>query len=64
MDVELGHARKVITFFDSVYIFRDYGISKVSIYKNELVVSEVYKSNTLISISTICAMEQKLINWN
>ncbi len=50
---DYGYARKVISFDEHVYIFRDYGISKISIYKNEIVVSEVYKSNTKILTNTI-----------
>lgn len=53
LDDDYGYARKVVSFDEHVYIFRDYGISKISIYKDEIVVSEVYKSNTRMLSNTI-----------
>ena len=61
LDVELGFARKLITLEDKTYIFRDYGISKISLYKDEIEVSEVFKTNTLICPNTICACGSNIL---
>lgn len=50
---DLGYARKVVTFNENVYVFRDYGISKISFIKNETVISQVYLSNTKIFSNTV-----------
>lgn len=50
---DLGYARKVVAFNEDVFIFRDYGISKVNQIKNENTVSQVYQSNTKIFAETV-----------
>lgn len=49
----LGSAKKVVTYDQNVYIFREYGISKINIIQDKYSVSEVYTSNTLIYPNTI-----------
>ena len=53
LEDDLGYARKVLTFNEDVYVFRDYGISKISHIKNESSVSQVYLSNTKIYCNTV-----------
>lgn len=53
LDDNLGDARKVVAFNEEVYVFRDYGISKVNLIKNETIVSQVYQSNTKIYANTV-----------
>ena len=53
LDDDLGDAKKVITFNENVYVFREYGISKINSIKNENIVSEIYKSNTKIFANTV-----------
>lgn len=55
LDDDLGYARKILTFDENVYIFRDYGISKVNFSKNSATFSQIYHSNTLIFSDTISA---------
>ena len=50
---DLGYARKIVTFNESVYVFRDYGISKINNVKGEMSVSQVYLSNTKIFTNTV-----------
>lgn len=52
---ELGYAKKVVAFNESVYVFREYGISKISFAKNEFTVSQVYISRTQILTNTVSA---------
>lgn len=53
LEDDLGYARKVVTFDENVYVFRDYGISKISKYQKGFNVSQVYLSNTMIYSSTV-----------
>lgn len=53
LDDDLGDARKVVVFNEEVYVFRDYGISKINYLKEEKSVSLIYKSNTKIYPNTI-----------
>lgn len=53
LEDDLGYARKVITFDESVYVFRDYGITKITNYKHENSISQIYKSNTMIFCDTV-----------
>ena len=55
LDDDLGYARKILTFDENVYIFRDYGISKVNFSKNSATFSQIYHSNTLVFADTISA---------
>ncbi len=50
---ELGESRKILTFNEEVYVFRDYGISKITKSKNELLVSQIYLSNTKLFSNTV-----------
>ena len=50
----LGNANRVLTFDESVYVIRDYGISKISYIQKKFSVSEVYSSNTQIFANTAC----------
>lgn len=51
---ERGACRKVITFKENVYVFRDYGISKLNVYaKNEPTYSQIYLSNSIIYGDTV-----------
>lgn len=53
LEDDLGYARKIVTFDQDVYVFRDYGISKISNIKSEFGVSQVYLSNTRIYADTV-----------
>lgn len=53
LEDDLGYARKVITFDESVYVFRDYGITKITKYKQEYSISQIYKSNTMMYCDTV-----------
>ena len=53
LEDDLGDARKIITFDESVFVFRDYGITKITLVKNEIVISQVYQSNTKIFPNTV-----------
>ena len=53
LEDELGDARKIVAFNESVFVFRDYGISKINYVKNEATVSQVYLSNTKIFTNTV-----------
>ncbi|MBE7076968.1 MAG: hypothetical protein E7374_03675 [Clostridiales bacterium] len=50
---DLGHPRKVLSFDDSVYVFRDYGISKITFIKGQISVTPVYTSNTKLFSNTV-----------
>lgn len=53
LEDDLGYARKIVTFDQDVYVFRDYGISKINYVKNTITVSQVYQSNTKIFTETV-----------
>ena len=61
LEDDLGYARKVVTFNENVYVFRDYGISKVSLVKKETFVSQVYLSNTKIYANTVCVCGNNIL---
>ena len=48
LEDDLGNAGKIITFNQDVYVFREYGISKINFVKKEISVTQIYKSNTRI----------------
>lgn len=53
---ERGACRKVITFKENVYVFRDYGISKLNVYaKTEPTYSQIYLSDSIIYSNTVTA---------
>ena len=53
LEDELGSSRKVVSFDDAVYAFRDYGITKINFYKKTWSASQVYQSNTKIFTNTV-----------
>lgn len=53
LEDDLGDARKVITFDGDVYVFRDYGISKISYLQKNITVSQIYTSNSKIITNSV-----------
>jgi len=53
LEDDLGYARKILTFDQSVYVFRDYGITKVNYIKGNISVNQIYLSNTKIYTDTV-----------
>lgn len=53
---ERGQLTKLISYEDYIYIFRDFGITKLSLYgsKNEFSISHMYKSDSYIYPNSIC----------
>lgn len=51
-----GQLNKVISFKDYIYIFREYGISRVTAYgvQEEFSVAHIYQSSTKIYENTVC----------
>lgn len=60
---ERGDLNKIISFNDYLYIFRDYGITEVSIYglDQEFAVSHLYFSNSYIYPNTIAVCGDEII---
>lgn len=61
LEDELGYARKIVTFNEDVYVFRDYGISKINYIKKEISVSQIYLSNTKIYTNTVCVVGNSIL---
>lgn len=61
LDDSLGDAKKVITFDEDVYVFREYGISKIKYLQNNITVSHVYQTNTRIYENSVAVCGDKLI---
>ena len=53
LDDDLGYARKIINFDENVYVFRDYGITKISHFNKKFSTSTTYVTNTQILSNTI-----------
>ena len=54
LDDERGYARKVLTFKENLYAFRDYGITRINFYSaNEITTTPVYLSDSKIYADTI-----------
>lgn len=53
LEDDLGYCRKILTFDEDIYVFRDYGISKINYIKNDITVSQIYLSNTKIYTDTV-----------
>ncbi len=53
LEDDLGYARKIVTFDEDVFVFRDYGISKITFLRGEASVSQIYYSNTKIFANTV-----------
>ena len=61
LEDDLGYARKIVCFNQDVYVFRDYGISKINYVKNNISVSQVYQSNTKIFTDTVSVCENAIM---
>ncbi len=61
LEDDIGDARKVLTFDEDVYVFRDYGITKIMNTKGELSVNQVYVSNTRIFPNTVCLCGNEIV---
>ncbi len=61
LEDDLGYARKILTFDENVYVFRDYGISKVNFSKNSATFSQIYQSNTMIFSDTVNVCGNKIL---
>ena len=53
LEDDLGDAKKIVTFNEQVFVFREYGITKIEMVKKEVFVSQIYLSNTRIHINTV-----------
>ena len=53
LEDDLGYARKIVTFDEDVFVFRDYGISKITFLRGEASVGQIYYSNTKIFTNTV-----------
>lgn len=53
LEDDLGYARKIITYNEDVYVFRDYGITKLNYVKGEISVNQIYVSGTKIYTDTV-----------
>lgn len=53
LEDNLGDAKKVVVFNEDVYVFRDYGISKITQYSGTYTANQVYLSNTKIYTNTV-----------
>lgn len=60
---ERGASRKVVTFKENVYIFRDYGISRLNDYKKDDIptYNQIYLSDTKIYSNTIAVCGDYII---
>ena len=58
-----GHCVKVVSFEGDVYVFREYGITKISSFKNQanIVTENVYVSSSAILKNTICLCGDKIL---
>lgn len=54
LDDERGYARKLLTFKENLYAFRDYGITRINYYSStEITTTQVYLSDSKIYADTI-----------
>lgn len=53
LDDELGYARRILNFDENIYVFRDYGITKITQINNKFTTNPVYSSSTQIFTNTI-----------
>ncbi|MBQ3503043.1 MAG: hypothetical protein IJA72_05235, partial [Clostridia bacterium] len=58
---ERGACRKVVTFKENVYIFRDYGISRLNDYKDTPTYNQIYLSDTKIYANTIAVCGEYIV---
>lgn len=61
LEDDLGYARKIVCFNQDVYVFRDYGITKINYVKNNISVSPIYQSNTKIFTDTVSVCENAIM---
>ena len=61
LEDDLGYARKIVSFNQDVYVFRDYGITKINFVKNNISVNQVYQSNTKIFTETVSVCENAIM---
>ena len=61
LEDDFGYARKVVVLNEDVYVFRDYGISKINHIKNDISASQIYSSNTLIYSNTVCVCGNSIL---
>ncbi len=61
LEDDLGYARKIVTFDESVYVFRDYGISKINYIKKDITVSQIYATNTKIYTNTVAVCGNNIL---
>ena len=56
-DKMYGGANKIISFNNFLYVFRDYGITRISAYASQtnFSVAQIYSSSSLIYANTVCA---------
>ena len=52
---ELGDAKKIIALDEEVYVFREFGISKIKYLQNSITTSQIYATNSRILENTVCA---------
>ncbi len=53
LEDELGYARKILNFDENIYVFRDYGITKINHIGNKFTTYPVYSASTKIYANTI-----------
>lgn len=53
LEDDLGYARKIITYNEDVYVFRDYGITKLTYVKGQISINQIYMSGTKIYTDTV-----------
>ncbi len=57
-----GYCNKVVTFKSNVYVFRDYGITKLNVYsKSDITYTHVYKSTSMIIPDTVVEVGDRLM---
>ena len=61
LEDDLGYARKIITYNEEVYVFRDYGISKVNYIKGEVSFNQIYVSGTKIYTDTVALCGNEIL---
>ncbi len=61
LEDDIGYARKVVTFDEDIYVFRDYGITKIVNTKGEFTISQAYVSNTRIFPNTVCLCGNEIV---
>jgi len=61
LEDDLGDAKKIIALEQSVFVFRDYGITKINFYKSSVSVTTVYSSNTKIYSESIAVCGNTVI---